>query len=481
MGEKSQRIVPASEILAKIERGEDVEYDNVIVKGDLDLGDKTLGTVHFRDAIFQGSVNFGGTNFTGSASFIGANFSARADFGRSKFSGYADFLGAEFGGDANFGGAEFTGGYTYFLGAEFAGGNADFGGAKFTGGDANFGGAEFTGGYTYFVGAEFAGGNADFVGAEFAGGNADFRGAKFTGGYANFGGAKFTGGNADFRGAKFTGGYANFWRAKFAGGNADFLGAEFGGYANFLGAEFDKELTFNDLKFDRLYITWESIKDKLVYNGPAYLALVKNFKVIEQFNDADNCYYAYRKASQAQKLWYSEDNRVIDLLVRCYSWIYANIKRISEYFSWINNYPPLTWIRRFTWSKLFDWIGLVSCGYGVKVWPIILWGLGSVLGFTLLYRLLPESYGRFVESGPSTITIEALNNSTHILTLVPGDNIVSPSWGECLYFSFTALTGGTPEGLHPAGVLRYAVMIENVLGYTFLALFVVVLARKLIR
>ena len=409
MGEKSQRIVPASEILAKIERGEDVEYDNVIVKGDLDLGDKTLGTVHFRDAIFQGSVNFGGTNFTGSASFIGANFSARADFGRSKFSGYADFLGAEFGGDANFGGAEFTGGYTYFLGAEFAGGNADFGGAK------------------------------------------------------------------------FTGGYANFWRAKFAGGNADFLGAEFGGYANFLGAEFDKELTFNDLKFDRLYITWESIKDKLVYNGPAYLALVKNFKVIEQFNDADNCYYAYRKASQAQKLWYSEDNRVIDLLVRCYSWIYANIKRISEYFSWINNYPPLTWIRRFTWSKLFDWIGLVSCGYGVKVWPIILWGLGSVLGFTLLYRLLPESYGRFVESGPSTITIEALNNSTHILTLVPGDNIVSPSWGECLYFSFTALTGGTPEGLHPAGVLRYAVMIENVLGYTFLALFVVVLARKLIR
>ena len=350
MGEKSQRIVPASEILAKIERGEDVEYDNVIVKGDLDLGDKTLGTVHFRDAIFQGSVNFGGTNFTGSASFIGANFSARADFGRSKFSGYADFLGAEF-----------------------------------------------------------------------------------------------------------------------------------GGYANFLGAEFDKELTFNDLKFDRLYITWESIKDKLVYNGPAYLALVKNFKVIEQFNDADNCYYAYRKASQAQKLWYSEDNRVIDLLVRCYSWIYANIKRISEYFSWINNYPPLTWIRRFTWSKLFDWIGLVSCGYGVKVWPIILWGLGSVLGFTLLYRLLPESYGRFVESGPSTITIEALNNSTHILTLVPGDNIVSPSWGECLYFSFTALTGGTPEGLHPAGVLRYAVMIENVLGYTFLALFVVVLARKLIR
>ena len=30
-------VVQASEILAKIERGEPVEYDNVIVDGDLDL------------------------------------------------------------------------------------------------------------------------------------------------------------------------------------------------------------------------------------------------------------------------------------------------------------------------------------------------------------------------------------------------------------------------------------------------------------
>jgi hypothetical protein len=58
---------------------------------------------------------------------------------------------------------------------------------------------------------------------------------------------------------------------------------------------------------------------------------------------------------------------------------------------------------------------------------------------------------------------------------------VSLSWGGCLYFSFTALTGGTPDGLHPVGLCKYAVMIEGVLGYLFLALFVVVLARKIIR
>ncbi len=34
--------VPASEILAKIEKGELVKYDHVIVKGDLNLGNSNL-------------------------------------------------------------------------------------------------------------------------------------------------------------------------------------------------------------------------------------------------------------------------------------------------------------------------------------------------------------------------------------------------------------------------------------------------------
>lgn len=42
-------------------------------------------------------------------------------------------------------------------------------------------------------------------------------------------------------------------------------------------------------------------------------------------------------------------------------------------------------------------------------------------------------------------------------------------------------TGGTPDGLHPEGLVKYAVMVKSVLGYLFLAIFVVVLARKIIR
>ena len=51
---------------------------------------------------------------------------------------------------------------------------------------------------------------------------------------------------------------------------------------------------------------------------------------------------------------------------------------------------------------------------------------------------------------------------------------------EAIYFSFTSLTGSSPNDL-PIGAWKYAVMIESVLGYLFLALFVVVLARKMIR
>jgi len=56
----------------------------------------------------------------------------------------------------------------------------------------------------------------------------------------------------------------------------------------------------------------------------------------------------------------------------------------------------------------------------------------------------------------------------------------SQSIFEAVYFSSVSLTGVSPNGL-PVGAWKYAVMLESVLGYLFLALFVVVLARKMIR
>ncbi|MHC1594370.1 MAG: pentapeptide repeat-containing protein [Methanotrichaceae archaeon] len=123
--------VPASEILAAIERGEPVEYDNVIIVGDLDLSmvdlptrhvERTLllgldenarlvassieikdseirGAVNFGNAIFQEPIDFGGAQFSRNASFIGVQFSGNANFGGAQFNEDADFNNAHFGGD----------------------------------------------------------------------------------------------------------------------------------------------------------------------------------------------------------------------------------------------------------------------------------------------------------------------------------------------------------------------------------------------
>jgi hypothetical protein len=76
--------------------------------------------------------------------------------------------------------------------------------------------------------------------------------------------------------------------------------------------------------------------------------------------------------------------------------------------------------------------------------------------------------------------MNALNNSILLFTFAPSET--SPSFWECLYFSAISLTGSTPVGLSAVGYFwKLLAIFENLLGYLLLALFIVVLARKLIR
>jgi len=181
--------------------------------------------------------------------------------------------------------------------------------------------------------------------------------------------------------------------------------ARFSGDAYFFIAQFDKELSLDNLKLDRLYVTWNSIRNVLAYDGPAYLALIKNFKVIEQFSDADDCYYQYRKESQDRNEWDSGEN----------------------------------------WSKVLDIIAWISCGYGVRPIHTIFCMFGVVVISWIIF------FG------------------------------YSDSMFESFYFSLMTFTGGKPDNLEPVRWLRSVAMIEAILGYLFMALFVVVLARRLIR
>ncbi|HII06743.1 MAG TPA: hypothetical protein HA349_05370 [Methanotrichaceae archaeon] len=259
-------VIQASEILAKIERGEDVEYDGVIVEGDLDLSGLNLRTEHvdrteyekqiqlpnkmkvinskitITNSEIRGNVNFGNARFRKSIHSEGSRFGGYAYFRGAQFGGYAHFKEAEFSKYANFHGAKFSGGFAHFKGAKFSGGSADFRGALF-GRYANFEEAEFSM-YANFQGVNFIGGDVNFLKAKFYE-DADFKGAEF-GMNAYFRGAEF-GMNVHFREAKFAKD-ADFWDAKFAG-DADFEKAEFGMNAYFDHDQFYRYISFNDTKF----------------------------------------------------------------------------------------------------------------------------------------------------------------------------------------------------------------------------------------
>lgn len=209
--ETGLREVPASEILAKIQKGEPVEYEDVIVKDYLDISklnlpkdgnkfrissriaitnSRILDLVEFKNTVFQENVDFFGTKFGGdneffgSASFFNSQFDGLASFGfakfedavnfrGSKFKWGADFTYCEFKGPVDFCGSQFDANVTFISSRFFP--DADFSDSRFK--SAFFGGCNFNG--VNFEKAVFVD-DVDFKGSEFSRGT-DFRRVQFNG------------------------------------------------------------------------------------------------------------------------------------------------------------------------------------------------------------------------------------------------------------------------------------------------------------
>lgn len=178
-------------------------------------------------------------------------------------------------------------------------------------------------------------GDACFYGADFSG-EANFNHVTFSGDTC-FHDATFSGRHLDFRNAHFRR-KANFMNAIFRT-KAVFNNANFSATTTFDFNEFDNVLflnttftnvSFNGTDFNRMEISWSDLNDNLIVNGPAYIKLIKKFREMEQFEDADAAYYQYRQLSQADKEW--------------------------------------------SFSKLMDVVAGASCGYGVKPGYTLIWG-----------------------------------------------------------------------------------------------------------
>ena len=455
-------VIAAEDILAQISSGEPLNYDNVTITGQLDLtklsgpvkqsvkitNSRFLGPMNFnaisfdgaldlRGSVFQENASFAKSSFLGDVSLSGAKFRGQADFQNSHFGGQATFISALFLNDTSFGNAQFDGD-AVFLNSGFAR-DVDYNFAQFfrigSFGDTIFENVSFLetqfDGHTSFLDTKFLG-NATFAATSFAS-DVVFRDAEFLRG-STFGLSSF-GGLADFAGVDFK-------------ETAYFGGVKFADLAYFVSARFDKDLileesrlysmqldnvTFlegstinlNNADFTKFVVHWAIIKDRLEYNGAAYLALVRNYKSLEWFDDADECYYQYRRIGQNEEPW--------------------------------------------GWSKLSDIISWLSCGYGVRVSYTVFWCIFTILFFGMVFWA-GNGMRRFEQIGleiPSSA--EAIQKQR--VSLV-----------DALYFSVAMFTTSqAPVNNYPVGVYRHLAMFEGILGWFFLGLFVVVLSGVLIR
>ena len=293
----SQKIVNASEILSKIQKGEPIRYDGVIIIGNLNLTEvKTISmerewfeteVLGFDENIrvVDSSIEIKNSVFKDDVSFNNSIFQKLANFENTTFEGYVDLSGAQFKKPAYFRQATFNKSiycksakfnYTSFSKAHFNQ-DASFTNAKFTQ-DVNFNNVYFS------CDTSFSG-EASFNNARFFG-DADFENAKFMSD-AIFTNVQFNK-NANFRHALFQKG-AKFDDAEFKD-DAFFQDAAFMGLVD--------SIDFTRIHFNNMYIEWDKIDNKLVYDNEAYLSLIENYKKLGFFKYADDCYDRYRQEYQ---------------------------------------------------------------------------------------------------------------------------------------------------------------------------------------
>ncbi|MDD1760769.1 MAG: pentapeptide repeat-containing protein [Methanothrix sp.] len=475
----AEQIVAAQEIVDRVAAEEPVYYNNITVIGYLDLSLLPDARVPASFVLINSNLNnasFAGVTFEQDAIFWGTTF-GNASFEKSGFLGYADFADASFA-NTSFSASSFSRPAVFdsslfmdhvsFEDARFSE-DASFNRARFLK-EANFNYTKFES-YSYFASAKFLG-DALFSDIDFAD-DSDFSLASFAGranfyqsrlnapgfsdvvfsGPAQFGLASFSG-LASFGAATFADeasfGLARFSDAAyFSGANfskdAIFGLAKFQDIASFQGVNFDGDLNFkaatlsnvlmeramfgsgcriilNDTDISRFRAHWTDIRDHVVWEPGAYLALVNNYHGLGWSLDEDDCYYQYRRLDQDKKRW--------------------------------------------GWSKAIDVLAWLSCGYGVCPSYAVAWSLLTILVFGLIFWW---SDGIRRSAKPLLEPIKE-NEVVEHATL-----------RNALFFSTMVFLSQGPIDFLPVGKNRYHVIVEGIIGWLLLALFLVTLGRVMIR
>jgi uncharacterized protein YjbI with pentapeptide repeats len=452
-------VVDAREILSEIRDGKVVERRHVRIVGSLDIREldgpvrssiaivdceiqdpvRMEGAsfdlpVRFEETTFENMVLFSGVQFNDSADFSFATFEDTVFFDSAIFGKEAEFCGTGFGRDAYFSNSVFCGTCDFNF-TRFAEEYVLFDGASFFG-DAHFEDAEF-GRWTNFYGSHF------YEGADFL--LATFPGRSFIANVTFDGDAKFAG--VEFMS------FAEFEDSTFEGDF--FLYGSTISYMKLNGTTFGESSTvhLNNTEIEGFVIPWRTMENHLVFRDEVYMGLVENYKRLGWFQDADDCYYHYRKLAQERKV--------------------------------------------LGWSKVIDYLAWLSCGYGVRPDYTVAWSLSTILVFGAVFYLgrgllqyeRPDAKELVtgLESVETDIQarIKADSSSSEGDHLQEFGNIPQlpeyPSLGEAMYFSSLVFIAQAPADYLALGRYKYLVIVEGVLGWLMLALFLVALGNLMIR
>jgi len=467
--EENLEVVDAAEILDEIQEGKAIERHHLRIVGSLDLRElegplrfpisiidcEIQDLVWMEGAIFEAPVSFEETVFENMVLFSEARFNDSADFSFATFEDTVFFDSAAFGEEAEFCGTRF-GRDAYFSNAIFSE-TCDFNFTRFAEeyvlfdnvrflGDAHFEDAEF-GRWTNFYGSRFYE-DADFL-------LATFPGRSFIANVTFEGDAKFA--SVEFMS------FAEFEDSRFEGDF--FLYGSTISYMKLNGTTFgeNSRVHLNNTEIEGFVIPWRTMEDHLVFRDEVYMGLVENYKRLGWFQDADDCYYHYRKLAQERK----------DL----------------------------------GWSKAIDYLAWLSCGYGVRPDYTLAWSLSIVLVFGIIFHLgrgllqyeRPDAKleelgeGSEVEENYLQARIKNVASSQEGETHEEFDdetqqeffNVPSiperPTLGEAMYFSSLVFIAQAPADYLALGRYKYLVIVEGVFGWLMLALFLVALGNLMIR
>jgi len=218
--------------------------------------------------------------------------------------------------------------------------------------------------------------------------------------------------------------------------------------------------------FGLLKIHWPILKKHLKENTTpsVYLSLIRGYHELGWTNDEDECYFYYRSRSK---------NKISRAADRFYNKI----------------------LKCLNLSKCLDPIASISCGYGVYPGRTISLGLGVILAFAFLYWakctfwLSLGGDGLFDRSHlPANVTVVQFSNGVFQANYYPNNHMTDISLlnsiydiPNAVYLSAMIFISQVPSNWYVNGYWKYAIMFERIAGWLLMALFIVVLTKKLIR